>query len=321
MTTWSVVIACHTEDRWDSLNAAIDSALDQTEPPPEVIVVVDHNPALLQRIANKLAHAVIPVANREEKGLSGCRNTGTAIASGELVAFLDDDARAEDDWLSSLEKSLLSANVVGVGGMAIPEWDTGFKPAWLPEEYLWVVGCHYLGHRTDAGPIRSPIGANMAYSRSDIIEAGGFSPVFSSEPFNRCDDTEFAIRIKRQTGRDVHFVPDAVVHHRVSYDRTKWTYFVRRCLLEGRAKAALASATGLASSTGTERSYVRKTLGPGALRHIANGFRGDLAEFAVALNLLIGLFITSLGFAQGSILIGRVEKQPAPLVVPASRSL
>lgn len=160
----------------------------------------------------------------------------------------------------------------------------------------------------------------MAFARSDILEAGGFSHIFSTEPFNRCDDTEFAIRVKNRTGREVFFVPEAVVHHRVSKDRTTWRYFARRCLLEGRAKAALASVTGHPGTTATERSYVRNTVGPGTLRHLRRGVLGNLSEFAVAINLVIGLLITSIGFAQGSLILGRANKTPVPAGPSFSRS-
>jgi glucosyl-dolichyl phosphate glucuronosyltransferase len=320
VTTWSVVIACHTQERWESLNAAIDSASGQTVPPPEVIVVVDYNPALLDRVQAELGDRVFSIPNQEAKGLSGCRNTGAAVASGEYVAFLDDDARADTGWLASMEKTLDRPDVIGVGGLAVPEWESGTKPAWMPEEFLWVVGCHYRGHRQDAGPIRSPIGANMAFARSDIFESGGFSHVFSTEPFNRCDDTEFAIRAKNRSGREVHFVPDAVVHHRVTKERTTWGYFARRCLLEGRAKAALSSITGVSSTTATERSYVRNTIGPGTFRHLRRGIRGNFADFAVAMNLVVGLFITSIGFAQGKLILGRTQKTTMPEGPSFSRS-
>jgi glycosyltransferase involved in cell wall biosynthesis len=169
MISWSVVIACHTNERWGLLTTAIESALGQSDPSPEVIVVVDYNEPLLMRVQNEFGNRIVTIANQETKGLSGCRNTGAAASTREFVAFLDDDARADGDWISSMEATLDRPEVVGVGGLALPDWESGSKPAWMPEEFLWVVGCHYKGHRRVAGPIRSPIGANMAFARSDII--------------------------------------------------------------------------------------------------------------------------------------------------------
>src|SRR5579862_4500875 len=50
----SVVICAYTEKRWDELLAAIDSVQRQTVPPKDVIVVIDHNSDLLQRVRDKI---------------------------------------------------------------------------------------------------------------------------------------------------------------------------------------------------------------------------------------------------------------------------
>src|SRR5712691_10443638 len=94
----SVIICTYTEERWDDLVAALSSLQQQVVPPREIIVVVDHNIHLLQRVQAEVT-GVIVSANAEERGLSGARIHGIAIAKGALVAFLDDDAIAEPDWL------------------------------------------------------------------------------------------------------------------------------------------------------------------------------------------------------------------------------
>ena len=182
--TASVVICTYTEDRWSQLQRSIDSVLAQRVPPAEVIVVVDHNPALLARLSGVLGGRVTVVSNEERQGLSGGRNTGVRHATGSHVVFLDDDARAEPDWLESLLSAFDDPDVVGVGGLAVPHWEAGAAPDWLPDEFLWVVGCHYLGHRTSFGPVRSPLGANMAFTRDSILKAGGFDSKFSTPPFD-----------------------------------------------------------------------------------------------------------------------------------------
>src|SRR5215831_15303130 len=97
----SVIICAYTEDRWDDLLAAVDTVRQQTLPPRELIVVVDHNPSLLERIRAHLSDAIV-VENTETPGLRGARNCGIAAAHGRLIAFLDDDAVAIPDWLQFL---------------------------------------------------------------------------------------------------------------------------------------------------------------------------------------------------------------------------
>ncbi|HEU0257614.1 MAG TPA: glycosyltransferase family 2 protein, partial [Microbacteriaceae bacterium] len=93
----SVVICAYTQARWHDMNAAIASALRQPET-DEVIVVIDHEDDLLRRTRQRWPHLSV-VANTFQRGLSGARNSGVLAASGGVVAFLDDDATAEEGWL------------------------------------------------------------------------------------------------------------------------------------------------------------------------------------------------------------------------------
>jgi len=98
----SVVICAYTEARWDDLLAAIDSVRRQRDRVPlEIVVVIDHNPALLERI-RAMDSDVRLTENVEAQGLSGARNSGVRIATGDIVAFLDDDAMADPGWLEAL---------------------------------------------------------------------------------------------------------------------------------------------------------------------------------------------------------------------------
>src|SRR5690606_16800281 len=99
----SVVICAYTERRWRDLVAAVESLRKQTLLPSEVIIVVDHNPVLLDLVQRELTD-VIAVENQEEHGLSGARNSGIAIATGDVIVFLDDDAVAEPNWLEMLTR-------------------------------------------------------------------------------------------------------------------------------------------------------------------------------------------------------------------------
>lgn len=89
----SVVVCAYAEDRLDDLVAAVRSLQHQTLPPFEVIVVVDHNDELLDRVAGSIL-GIRVLANRKVPGASAARNTGVAEAAGDIVAFLDDDAEA-----------------------------------------------------------------------------------------------------------------------------------------------------------------------------------------------------------------------------------
>ena len=100
----SVVICAYSEERWNGLVRAVDSALGQTAAAREVVVSVDHNPELLERAREQFGPAVTVVANEQRAGLAGARNSGAHATSAPLVAFLDDDARAQPDWLEFVMK-------------------------------------------------------------------------------------------------------------------------------------------------------------------------------------------------------------------------
>src|SRR5579862_7385160 len=156
----SVVICAYTEKRWDELLAAIASVRRQTVPPKDIIVVIDYNPDLLQRVGAEITDVTI-VENQGDKGLSGARNTGWKTARGEIVAFLDDDALAAANWLEYLLADYADSRVVGVGGKLNPLWQT-HRPAWFPAEFNWVIGCSYPGLPERSARIRNMIGANMS---------------------------------------------------------------------------------------------------------------------------------------------------------------
>ena len=147
----SVIICAYTVERWPELQAAVESIRAQTVQSKEIIVVVDHNSALLDRVKNDFQD-VIALENREASGLSGARNSGILAASGNILAFLDDDEIAAPDWLEQLGGAYQRPDVLGVGGLIRPMWKKG-RPHWFPMEFDWVVGCSYRGIPQTMAPV------------------------------------------------------------------------------------------------------------------------------------------------------------------------
>src|SRR4051794_32833773 len=83
----SVVVDTYTESRWDELDACVSALGRQTVAPLEVIVVVDHNPDLLESAKRALPSTQV-VENHHARGLAGARNTGIEAARGSIVAFV-----------------------------------------------------------------------------------------------------------------------------------------------------------------------------------------------------------------------------------------
>ena len=318
--TVSVVVCAFTEDRWEDLSRAISSVHAQTEAARETILVIDYCPGLLRRARRELA-GVIVVPNRFEKGLSGGRNTGVAEARGDVVAFMDDDAAADPDWIARLAARYQDPRVVGVGGLVTPVWDTG-RPSWFPPELDWVVGCSYRGMATGTEPVRNFIGANMSFRRDIVEDVRGFSTGLGrmgTVPLG-CEETELCLRISQRYPEGVLlYEPAAAVSHTVRRQRASWGYLRSRCFAEGLSKAQVARLAGAQRALASERSYVRSTIPRGVGRSLAAAARGRLAGMATALALVTAVVVTSVGYVVGRIAVSRGDGRTAPRTSWASR--
>jgi glucosyl-dolichyl phosphate glucuronosyltransferase len=299
----SVIICAYTEQRWEDLLAAVDSVCKQTLPANEIIVVIDHNPQLLRRVQEHLPD-VIAIENKEQRGLSGARNSGIARAQSSLMAFLDDDAIATPDWLHLLQADLEDPQVLGIGGAVIPRWLQP-RTSWFPDEFLWVIGCTYLGMPQTGSSIRNPIGANMAIRREVFYSVGGFRNAIGrvgTRPVG-CEETELCIRAHQHwPQRRFIYKPEASVSHRIPGNRMTWRYFCARCYSEGISKATISRLVGAQDSLASERTYTLVTLPKGVARGLRDGFcKLDLTGFLRASAIVTGLVTTATGYLVGKI--------------------
>jgi glycosyltransferase involved in cell wall biosynthesis/GT2 family glycosyltransferase len=293
----SVVICAFTLERIDRIAAAIESLEAQTVAPHEIVLVIDHSPEL-EATCRRRWPEVRVLANREQQGLSGARNTGLAESAGEVVAFLDDDAAAEADWIEVLARAYDDGGVLGAGGAVRPVWDER-RPGWFPPEFDWVVGCTHSGMPRERQGVRNLVGANMSFRRDALVEVGGFRHELGrigTIPAG-CEETDLCIRIaKRHPEATILYDPAASVGHSVPVARARLSYFSSRCRAEGRSKAILAGLVGSDAGLAEERSYVRRTLPLGFLRGLADAARGDLDGVKRAAMLVFGLFATTAGY-------------------------
>ncbi len=297
----SVVICAYTMLRWEALLAAVASIGCQTHQALEAIVVIDHNSELLERAMEILLDARV-IESVGEPGLSAARNTGLRIARGDIVAFLDDDAVADDTWLEELAHAYADPNVVGAGGVARPRWVGRDAPLWLPREFYWTIGCSYRGLPTQVAPIRNPIGASMSFRRAVFDQVEGFSSDIGRvgcTPLG-CEETELSIRVRRAyPGGVVLHVPTARVEHLVPIERMSWDYFRSRCWAEGLSKSLLSRRVGKRDALQSERDYVLSTLPTGMLHGVADAVRGDSSGLARAGAIAAGFLVTVAGYARG----------------------
>jgi cellulose synthase/poly-beta-1,6-N-acetylglucosamine synthase-like glycosyltransferase len=204
----SVVICSYNGQR--TIGDCLDGLLQLDYPNFEVIVVNDGSTDATAAIAHDYGFRVISMENR---GLSNARNVGMEAATGEIVAYIDDDAYPDPHWLTYLAATFLSTEHAGVGGPNIAP--PGDGP--IAECVASAPGgpVHVLLSDQEAEHIP---GCNMAFRKTHLKAIGGFDPQFRIAG----DDVDVCWRLQ-QRGWTLGFSPAAVVwHHRRNSVRAYW---------------------------------------------------------------------------------------------------
>lgn len=192
-------------------------------PDYEVIVVNDGSTDATAAIAAQYPYQVITTGNL---GLSAARNTGWQAATGEIVAYTDDDARPDPDWLTHLALNFATTGHAAVGGPNIPPPGDGPVAECVANAPGGPI--HVLVSDREAEHIP---GCNMAFRREALVATGGFDPRFRTAG----DDVDLCWRLQDR-GWTIGFSPAALVwHHRRNSLRAYW----RQQKGYGRAEALL----------------------------------------------------------------------------------
>jgi GT2 family glycosyltransferase len=220
----SVVVCTYNGAR--TLRDCLDGLARLDYPDFEVIVVDDGSTDGSATIAAAYPFRLIRTENR---GLSSARNTGLAAATGEIVAYTDDDARPDPHWLTFLAATFQETEHAAVGGPNLPP--PGDGP---------VADCVA---NAPGGPVHVLItdelaehipGCNMAFRAERLRDVGGFDPRYRTAG----DDVDVCWRLQAR-GWTLGFNPTAVVwHHRRNSVRAYWKqqqgYGAAEALLEGK---------------------------------------------------------------------------------------
>jgi len=297
----SVVISTYTAGRINYVLECIRSLQKQTLPPKEIILALDPDEKLVEFYKLNVPDNVKIIVS-EGYGLSYARNAGVKSAEGEIIAFIDDDAVADDRWLETLVRNYNDPNVMGVGGLIKPVWRSS-RPLWFPEELDWVIGCSYKGLPECKAAVRNPIGCNMSFRREVFEKVGYFRPNIGRFGKNLLggEEPELSIRIlKKVPNAKILYDPLAVVYHTVTKDRLNLKYLLIRSFNEGFSKAMISNLNGSLYNLSTEKNYLRhllRTAIPSRLKRFYNLY--SLFQLAV---LFVSLSSVLLGFILRKIL-------------------
>ena len=232
----SIVIS--TYNRASFLAESLSSLEGQTYRNFEVLVVngpsTDNTDAILQTFAGR-----IKVLHCSEPNLSKSRNIGIAASSGDVCAFIDDDAVAHPNWLERIMAPYADSNVYGVGGFTLDHTGVNFQCRYTVCDRLG--NAHFFEGIDPANFINFPgsysfpslLGTNSSFRRSALFRIGGFDEVFSY----MLDETDVCLRLNDLGGR-LLTVPEALILHRYAPSHTRTVERIPKSLLApARSKA------------------------------------------------------------------------------------
>jgi len=245
MTHKPLTVMVCTHNRAGRLRDALHSLEAQSLSPDrfEVLVVdnasTDETAAVIQQYAAR-GRIDVRFVREPELGLDAARNRGVREARGEVLAFLDDDARARADWAAEVLKGFERHDAPILGGRVDLLWEAD-RPDWFSDVLLrYLIHCDY---GPDVVQVTAPpwlYGTNVAIRSSLFRQIGLFRLDLDrkGDSLMGGGDTEFFERAHRR-GHRLLYLPSLVVDHLVPAARLTREFFRERLFYSGYTRAAL----------------------------------------------------------------------------------
>jgi cellulose synthase/poly-beta-1,6-N-acetylglucosamine synthase-like glycosyltransferase len=230
-----VTVVIPTASRAVKLERCLESLCDLRYPSFDVIVVDNHphvpgSEDVVRAFNDRLTVRYIP---EPRPGSSVARNRGLVEASSEIVAFADDDAVVDANWLGWLVEPFTDPEVVGVGGMILPLELHNETQKVLEHYYGGGVARDFARRVYDLGPNRASdrflypywgamfgSGPSMAFRRGALLDVGALDPALGAgSPARAGEDIEAFTAVILHGGRVVH-QPRAICWHEHTEDMT-----------------------------------------------------------------------------------------------------
>jgi glycosyltransferase involved in cell wall biosynthesis len=233
----SVIIA--TRNRSQDLRETLGSLVSQKLPKQEFEVIVVNNGSNdnTQEVVSQfytlgnVLHVFEPVA-----GLSQARNTGVKASHGDILAFIDDDAIADENWLLELTKIYQETAAIGVGGAIKGLWLCP-RPRWFHPDLDILLSLLDLGkyRREFSLPSNAPVGTNMSFRREVFERYGIFNTALGrgSSKISGGEETELFTKIVSDN-QLVLYCPDLIVFHKVTPAKVRFSSLCKLAYEQGR---------------------------------------------------------------------------------------
>ncbi len=297
----SVIICTYNREKF--ISAALESLVSQNYPAQDFEVLVVDNNSIDNTMSVCLSfiqqHPDFGIFYFPEKkqGASFARNTGAELAKGEWLCFMDDDARAEKDFLRNINQFYADhPEVKAFGGRIIPDY-IPVEPVWMSHFVSSLVGnFHYSDEVSQFGSNKYPLESNMIVSRKVFDEVGGFNTAIPGVKGNLRiggEGKDLFFRI-RELGYSIYYVPNIVVRHVVETDKLSREYMYRVASGIGRGERQRISGRGGIGFATKIMEYLLK-LGASVLIGTFYIFKGQPAKFAPVVNFRIDVLKGFLG--------------------------
>jgi GT2 family glycosyltransferase len=231
----TVIIA--TYNRAALLDECLDHLCWQRFLPGDEVIVVDNGStdgtaAVVTRQQRRYG-VPLRLVHESTPGKSRAIARALAVATGEVLAFTDDDVNVDSGWLDAVRGAMADAAVALVGGPVRPRWQSTV-PGWIrrgrdehPRLGAPIALLDYGERIVELGS-RTLLGANLAVRRDVFIKVGGFPATLGKlrGTLLSGEDHELCRRVQ-DAGFRALYVPQIAVEHWVPADRARVSYFLR----------------------------------------------------------------------------------------------
>lgn len=230
----SIIISTH--NRAELLNHCLDSLIHQsaTSYDYQIIVVnnacTDHTDEVVARYQSTHTHPAIHLTHHNHLGLSYARNHGSSQATGQYLAFIDDDATADTNWVKNIIHYSQSQPAI-FGGPILPNF-TSPKPPWFRDSY------ETRTHGNKPKKLNKHqflSGSNLIINRELFIQLNKFNPQLGvTGPVRTVgEETDLQTRARKIYQVSIQYFPDLLIHHLVPTHKMTLKYRFTSTILAG----------------------------------------------------------------------------------------
>lgn len=241
-TDLNLSIALCTYNRSDVLPKCLESLADQSVDSElfEVLIIDNHSTDDTKKIALNFGekHSNFKYIFEEKQGLSHARNRAIEEAKSEYLAYIDDDAIADKEWLEKIGSVIQNNKDIAAFGGPIYPWYNKEKPKWFKDEFA----THSYGKEhfqlTEQNCPFGLSGSNMIFKKDALKKYGGFSTEYGMNGDKIAFGEEsFLFNKMLKNNENIQYFPDIFVYHLVSDKSYSLKEAFKRSIQNGKAIA------------------------------------------------------------------------------------